>query len=458
MPEEKITQSLTDLRRAVLGGNTDATKEAVEKLAADLFSGAPTENKRRFQLVNEEIAGIGHTIHANDFTEEREENEKKEAQRHAFDIALEELLDAIQEQKNALIRELEKLGEKYKEIVEHIKSADFDLKDIRKQLKALEDSDSENIAQLNTLEDSTMLTYRAIGDLLKNHNPELYEDFFNDVFGIDNEYITIAHDTDDGTRSHIVWQDENGAYYLKDPKTGQHVDIDQNNPNLLGALGSEKNQKPASELSQEDREAFERFNRTYKRYMNEVNCHRGLSETHDRLVNIMAKREELFGRQVEIQREMEKLKIRKEQLEKEIENLEKQKSANEEKTDEIKQKLENLQRDETNLLNRMDENKLEVLEFTTQSTSQFDDILAILRHNIETDPRLKEHFHAAGGHNTGHTHEEAPHKHAAARAPGHGQTSKTFQHAAAEPYKEQVSETGPAPQNTNTALTNGANA
>jgi predicted nucleic acid-binding Zn-ribbon protein len=456
VPEEKIKQNLTDLRRAVLSGNAGATKEAVEKLAADLFSGSPTENKRRFQLVNEEIAGIGHTIHANDFTEEREENEKKEAQRHAFDIAFEELLDAIQEQKDALIRELEKLGKKYKKIIEHIKSANFDLKDINEQLKALEDSDSENIAQLNTLEDNTMLTYRAIGDLLKNHDPELYEDFFNDVFGIDNEYITIAHDTGDGTRSHIVWQDESGTYYLKDPKTGQRVDINQDNPNLLGALGSEKSQKPASELSQEDREAFERFNSTYKRYMNEVNCHHGLSETHDRLVGIMAKREELFGRQVEIEKEIEELKVRKEQLEKEIEQLEKQKSANEKKTDEIKQKLENLERDETSLLNRMDENKLEVLEFTTQSTSQFNHILAILRHNIETDPRLKEHFHAAGGKNPAHAPEETPHKHAAARHPDHGQTSQTFQTAAAAAQIGETSETGPALKNTSTALKTGA--
>ncbi|MEM7650881.1 MAG: hypothetical protein AAF204_02220, partial [Pseudomonadota bacterium] len=336
------------------------------------------------------------------------ENRESKKQRKVFEaiqLALEikERLKEIEREKGELYNRINQLNELLHKIDADIKDTKIALKKICDELENAEDISAENLKRIAEINPITDKRFHELSAGFAERNPEAHKALMEGIVAVDKEYVTMVH----GDRSHIVWQDKSGEYYIRNHETGERINIDQNDPHLLGALEELKpdNEGNVDKIAREgieaDEEAFRKYNDGYATYFKAIENDPELAELRQKMANILAAREELLGNEVLTQRTIVELRQQKIELEKKLDELENQKGLTEREIYDAKKRIEELNEEQERLENelktlqeRQVEQVKEIENFDDKTNQKLDQILSALkekRDQLEEDHHVVEH-------------------------------------------------------------------
>ena len=388
--EEEV--AIANIEQAVLDGNA----EEAEKLASDLFSGSPENNLRRFQLVNEAMAGIGHTIQsANADTPAK--REKRTQQRRAQDAVFRALTDYLQKrtqeihqkladierQIRTLVEEIEKLekqntflkAEMERITEEGLKPVNEDIASITENLARANNNLTAGIAELNPETRTTLNALRETAGQIVT----IKVDFKKLGFDLNEEIAP--------PRRHPVYQDDNGEYYIKHPETGKelYVKTDLQNDRIETQFGdgftlmddinhqvNTLKKPPANEV---DPSLVEKYHTDYEAYLNSL-------PEGDARASIVA----FFDQTRELSIELEKLETSRKAILAKLEGIKNQIIENEQGIAKYRQDITDLEQQRTDLLKELEdlEKASHELNQATQKAAEYAENTRERLHSIKT--------------------------------------------------------------------------
>ncbi len=382
--DEGAQMLIVSIEQAVLDGETSE----IEKLTSDLFSGSPTDNIRRFEMLNQAMAGIGHTIYSGSATNQNVQA-KREQQRRAYDAVLQKTLETIQQQKVKLQERLAELIIEHAILKGNVEELTQQLSDIKERIVELNERHAEiatrRIEIGRELEQETAKVSSRISGRYSEEDALMYK---NDFEQIKVQYFTILHEAGAAPgekRSHILWRDsETQGYYILDPHDeNKRIDIPSDDLNLLGSLnrGSYGVIAEAGNLTHLD--AFRRLNAAQERLTELAKDDPQLAYVQRSIARIEDEYQRLSGEEQNIRNELTQLKALEAELEEKLENAQKRLQENEAETAEIRQQLENLETKEQNIRAQLEQSAERLQIFSETSKAELERLLQEIEAKIE---------------------------------------------------------------------------
>lgn len=304
------------------------------------------------------FSGIG-----DDHQRDRAARAKREAQSRASALLLQSTLQDIQKRRA-------NLGRRLTNIIKDMEDLQKRMDEIKLQLDGINSRISELDKQITHQEEKRIATQEAFDskfDVFKRFfesqaydrsYPDkaaaqaIIDDYEKNVLGITEKYATI-HLNISGEkgeiRPHIIWQDANGQYYIRNPEDGSRIDLKQDDPQLIGALS--KGLKIASEDVAEDNQNFTNMNAAYGRFLDILKTpnHMDVPGLYQQALKYKAELEEIQGTILQNNKELEALSEQRQALEQKLAELENRYDALSLEKDQIEEQLRQLDRDEAEL-------------------------------------------------------------------------------------------------------------
>ena len=243
--------------------------EVIDKMTSDLFSGSPTDNTRRFDILNQTMQGAGHTI----FSQDGNSGSKsaQERKRRASNTVFQASLQGMLIQKQRLERELNELKVRHAEIMLDIGRVLNEANELRDQIRSLRNDNIQITSDLDSLKtEIEVMADDLERAILSTEEGRAAYSQFTRMRDTGKDYVTMQYDEMPGdhgaNRQYIVWKDDNGQYYLRNPEDGSRVDIPQDDTRLLGVIAEEHGIQKArfgNPNSATDQETYEQFVEDY---------------------------------------------------------------------------------------------------------------------------------------------------------------------------------------------------
>ncbi len=323
------------------------------------------------------------------------ERQEQESRSEFFMLILEDIrriqneLAAIDLERKAIYVRLDELGIEHVAVIAAIAEIEAQISAVDEQIFTLRDASLDNVKALQRMESESHAVQTKLLETLKDSHPEIYAEYTENIIPMESTYATIIMDLGNGqddARGHMIWQDANGGFYVRDPVNGHPIALDQNDPQVLGAIMLGAGTKTlASEQNADDLLAFENSNESYARLEESTTDKGALLEIHDQLVNSIAARQKLYGEELQLHAEIETLNAERAAL---VEELVKQtlaKDTIESEINDLNARLLELDAREAVLLAELDARTSELAVFDEESVALY----AALSDKLEN---AKEHL------------------------------------------------------------------
>ena len=250
---------ISGIVQAILDGDVQHAEERTN----DFFS-SPEDNAKRFKQLNDAINNIGHTNNHSNQKDNPQEQAKKAQQNRAIEAMFNATLQNLQNDLDRLKADLRNINERIDEInkqieiidlqveelkvenkelevkkaelIEDVKVIDEKIEDNNEKAKELEEKLDDKNKQIDKLEEKLKQKIEEVTQQLEHVRPDLADKYLQNVKPVEEQYVTISADLGTGMRSHILWQDEQGEYFIKDPYNGDPKYIGPEDTKLQHAL------------------------------------------------------------------------------------------------------------------------------------------------------------------------------------------------------------------------------